>query len=207
MALPGAGWLYPPTLVPGIDALDPFTPLLRAYQGDNVQIRTLPGAHTQGHVGQVHGVRWYMEPTYANSGSRNAQPMGISQHFEWIFRVPPATDAPGKSFADFFYAPSSDIVGLNNGQVEYGFGLGQGTQATWVNVSGGNTILPNRFVQGVTRLGTRTSIVGLLSPGSITDSVRSGKHDVTRGKGTPGSPPQYWQAVPERVPAAGLGRV
>jgi hypothetical protein len=112
---PATNRSFPPTLVQGIGQFDPYTPLMRAYQGDQVQIRTLPGAHTQGHVAQVHGVHWYMEPTYANSGSRNAQPMGISQHYEFIFRVPPASDALHVPFADFFYSPSSGIVGLNNG--------------------------------------------------------------------------------------------
>ncbi|MFL5732291.1 MAG: S-layer homology domain-containing protein, partial [Chloroflexia bacterium] len=43
------------------------------------------------------------------------------------------------------------IVGTNDGNVQYGFGLGQGTAntATWVNVTGGNSVLPNRPVLDV----------------------------------------------------------
>jgi hypothetical protein len=43
------------------------------------------------------------------------------------------------------------IVGTNDGNVQYGFGLGQGTanSATWVNVTGGNSVLPNRPVLDV----------------------------------------------------------
>ncbi|MEW5988856.1 MAG: hypothetical protein AB1791_19710 [Chloroflexota bacterium] len=43
------------------------------------------------------------------------------------------------------------IVGTNDGNVQYGFGLGQGiaNSATWVNVTGGNTILPNRPILDV----------------------------------------------------------
>jgi hypothetical protein len=52
------------------------------------------------------------------------------------------------------YAPTTNgnaIVGTNDGNVQYGFGLGTGTAdtATWVNVTGGNTVLPNRPVQDV----------------------------------------------------------
>jgi hypothetical protein len=38
------------------------------------------------------------------------------------------------------------IVGTNDGNVQYGFNLGQGVanSATWVNVTGGNAVLPNR---------------------------------------------------------------
>jgi hypothetical protein len=44
------------------------------------------------------------------------------------------------------------LVGTNDGNVQYGFGLGQGTAntATWVNVTGGNALLPNRPVLDVT---------------------------------------------------------
>ena len=43
------------------------------------------------------------------------------------------------------------IVGTNDGNVQYGFGLGQGTAniATWVNVTGGNAVLPNRPILDV----------------------------------------------------------
>jgi hypothetical protein len=43
------------------------------------------------------------------------------------------------------------IVGTNDGNVQYGFNLGQGTtlSATWVDVTGGNTLLPNRPILDV----------------------------------------------------------
>jgi hypothetical protein len=41
------------------------------------------------------------------------------------------------------------IIGLGNGQVKYGFGLGQGTMATWVDATGGNAVLPNRPILDV----------------------------------------------------------
>ncbi|HRQ39790.1 MAG TPA: hypothetical protein PLD25_17935 [Chloroflexota bacterium] len=43
------------------------------------------------------------------------------------------------------------IVGTLDGNVQYGFGLGQGVanSATWVNVTGGNAVLPNRPIMDV----------------------------------------------------------
>jgi hypothetical protein len=42
------------------------------------------------------------------------------------------------------------IVGTNDGNVQYGFNLGQPVQsAVWVNVTGGNTVLPNRPILDV----------------------------------------------------------
>ena len=44
------------------------------------------------------------------------------------------------------------IVGTNDGNVQYGYNMGQGTanSATWVNVTGSNAVLPNRPIQDVT---------------------------------------------------------
>lgn len=52
------------------------------------------------------------------------------------------------------YSPkfqSVAIVGTNNGKVWIGFNLGTGiqSQANWVNVTGNNTVLPNRAILGI----------------------------------------------------------
>lgn len=63
---------------------DPYTPLLRAYENDRVQIRVLVGAHEEGHNFSIHGMKWLSEPSDPNSGWRGSQMMGISEHFEFI---------------------------------------------------------------------------------------------------------------------------
>jgi hypothetical protein len=125
-----SGFKFPPDLVPTCHLLDPtgracrpgtqqpsdpYTPLLRAYEHDKVQIRTLVGAHVQSHSFQVHGVEWLSEPSYANSGYRNVQGMGLSEHFEMLFTLPPATTTADRPFADYLYAPSAGQSGLTNG--------------------------------------------------------------------------------------------
>ncbi len=47
--------------------------------------------------------------------------------------------------------PRIAIAGTNDGNVQYGFGLGQGlaNTATWINVTGGNAALPNRPIMDV----------------------------------------------------------
>ena len=121
---PSVAPLLPPTSggtpVPGVNEPgDPFTPLLRAYAGDPVQVRALVGAHTIAHSFQIQGVRWSFEPYYQNSGYKNAQAMGISEHFEMLFKLPPvAADHPGQAlppFADYLVSPSSTVEGLANG--------------------------------------------------------------------------------------------
>ena len=104
---------------------DPFTPLLRAYQGDNVQVRTLVGAHVFAHQFNFAGPTWFAEPSWSNSGYRSAQAMGLSEHFEFLFNVP-SSSAPNinrkcpdtmsdKNCVDYFYSPSMDEFGIANG--------------------------------------------------------------------------------------------
>ena len=94
---------------------------MRAYANDNVQVRVLVGAHIQPHSFQIQGVRWNYEPQYPESGFKNAQAMGISEHFEMLFKLPPAgadhQESKGSllSFADYLVSPSSSVDGLANG--------------------------------------------------------------------------------------------
>ena len=67
-----------PEMQPG----DPYTPLARAYQGDKVQVRTLVGAHVNPHFFNIHGVKWYFEPSFENSGFRSTQMMSLSEHLK-----------------------------------------------------------------------------------------------------------------------------
>ena len=79
-----------------------FTPLMRFYENDKVQIRILVGGQEEGLNFSVHGTRWLFEPSDPNSGWRNSQMMGISEHYEFV--VPPisVTD-PTRPFADHLY--------------------------------------------------------------------------------------------------------
>jgi hypothetical protein len=127
---------------------DPGTPLMRAYQNDNVQIRTLVGAHVFAHQFDLAGPVWFSEPSWQNSGYRSAQPMGLSEHFEMLFRVP-SSSAPnivrkcpdGMSQAncvDYLYSPSMDEFGISNGM----WGLFRAYDPTKVaKTSGGTTTL------------------------------------------------------------------
>jgi len=96
----------------GAQDTDPYTPLLRAYPGDRVQVRVLVGAHENPHTFTINGVKWLMEPSAQNSGYVSAQPMGISEHFEMLFNMPPA--GPGPS-TDYLYQPDANASGQEYG--------------------------------------------------------------------------------------------
>jgi manganese oxidase len=100
-------------LTGGVEPGDPFTPLMRAYEKDKVQIRIMVGAQEEGHNFSIHGVRWLSEPSDPNSGFRNSQMMGISEHFE--FELPPLPVESGHTFADYLYKPGSSTDDLWNG--------------------------------------------------------------------------------------------
>ncbi|MGH9765177.1 MAG: copper oxidase, partial [Blastocatellia bacterium] len=68
---------------------DPFTRFFNAYEGDHVQIRLLQGAQTELHILNVAGVKWRAENSALNSGFVDFQHIGISEHFEPEFTIPP----------------------------------------------------------------------------------------------------------------------
>lgn len=72
-------WPLTQNVMPG----DPFTPLLKMYSGDKVQIRVLQGAHEEGHNFSAHNLKWLFEPSLKNSGYKSSQMLGISEHFEF----------------------------------------------------------------------------------------------------------------------------
>jgi len=113
---------YPPFYAVDKDtgATDPFTRLLRAYENDRVQIRILVGAHEEGHNFSVHGIKWLFEPgtpedplSVNNSGYRNSQMMGISEHFEFIVPNMPKKLTEGSS--DYLYRPGASVDDAWNG--------------------------------------------------------------------------------------------
>lgn len=111
----GSKFNFPKTaLTPGMQPKDPFTPLLRAYENDKVQIRTLVGAHELPHNFEINGLPWLFEPSAKNSGYRSSQVMGISEHFEMLFTLPAGT-AGSNGTTDYMYNASNDNAGLRGG--------------------------------------------------------------------------------------------
>jgi hypothetical protein len=84
---------------------DPFTPLIRVYEGDRVVLRNLVGAHEEEHNFTVHAVKWLFEPHRRDSGYRNSQSLGISEWFDFVIPAVPTLD-PGEE-ADFLYKPTA----------------------------------------------------------------------------------------------------
>jgi hypothetical protein len=102
---------------------DPATPILPAYEGDPMFVRLIQGAQEAQHVFAMTGYKWLREPDNPRSGHVSAQPLGISEHFEFDIKVTPE-GAPRK---DVMYLGSS-IDQLWDGM--WGFVRSHGTTAT-----------------------------------------------------------------------------
>jgi hypothetical protein len=99
---------YPQTAISGgMNAEDPYTPLLRAYPQDPVQIRLLAGGFTTMHDVITHGLPWKFEPYNPNSGWRESQLTLLSEHFELHLKPPRA--------GDYLYSTSASYEGTSNG--------------------------------------------------------------------------------------------
>ena len=96
-----------------VNPTDPYTPLLRAYDNDRVQIRILVGGFEEGHNFSVHGIKWLQEPSNPNSGYRGSQMMGISEHFEFI--VPQLVKNPTGASVDRLWSAGSSVDDYWNG--------------------------------------------------------------------------------------------
>jgi hypothetical protein len=109
-----------PALTTGVQPGDPFTPLLKAYENDRVQIRILVGAHEETHNLTINGHKWLHEPgtpqdplAVNNSGFRNSQMAGISEHFEMI--TGKESIMGNRPFIDYLYQNSASVDGQWNG--------------------------------------------------------------------------------------------
>ena len=82
---------------------DPATPVLPTFEGDPVQIRMVQGSQEAQHIFTMNGLKWHRLPSSQGSGYTNAQPIGISEHFEFDMQVNPA----GLPASDYLYFGSS----------------------------------------------------------------------------------------------------
>lgn len=90
---------------------DPSTPLLQAYAGDPVQIRLIQGAQEEEHVFSLHGSKWLYEFADPDSGYSNAEPLGLSEHLEFVMPERTWSSSNEEGFADYLYesTPTDDL--------------------------------------------------------------------------------------------------
>lgn len=157
---------------------DPFTPVLRAYEGERVQMRLIHGAQEVQQVFTLHGQKWKREVSDPTSPYVGAQELGISEHFEMNIGLLAKVTGGAKQMDHLFHYGSTDalwngawgilrtyadanVVDTLTGTVSGGLlqplvtGLAQGT----TNLLGGSNSLLGGLVGGL--LNTTTSVLGL----------------------------------------------
>jgi len=97
---------------------DPFTPIMRANDGDRVHIKMQAGGQEEEHAAIVHGLKWLQAGSgfgeAKNSGWRNAQSGGISEQF--ALRTPVFADFGQRGQKiDYAYSFNASIDGWVNG--------------------------------------------------------------------------------------------
>jgi len=97
---------------------DPFTPMMRAYDGDRVHVKMQAGGQEEEHTATIHGLKWLQAGSgygeAKNSGWRNAQAGGISEQFS--LRTPVFADYGQRgNIADYAYSLNASLDGWVNG--------------------------------------------------------------------------------------------
>jgi hypothetical protein len=97
------------------NAGDPFTPIMRAYEGDEVKVKIQVGATEEQHQSTVHGIKWLSNGSAfgrsGNSGWRNFQSHGISEQFSLQAPMNPALQQAGQT-VDYLYATDATRPGI-----------------------------------------------------------------------------------------------
>lgn len=137
-----------PALTPGVQPGDPYTPLIRVFQGDKVQVRVQVGATEEGHVMTFHGLKWLKEPKDFDSGYRNAQMLGISEHFELETPLLP-NEGNFAPWIDYLYQFDASKAGQWNGL--WGLMRAYGTRAA----AGTLQPLPNNSIPAASHVLTK----------------------------------------------------
>jgi hypothetical protein len=94
---------------------DPFTPIMRAQERDQVKIKIQVGATEEQHQATIHGMKWLSNSSgfgrSPNSGWRNFQSTGISEQFSLQVPMNPDPQERGAP-TDYLYANDATRPGM-----------------------------------------------------------------------------------------------
>jgi len=112
------GTVFPPPInAGGVKNGDPFTPMVRTFQGDLIRVKMQAGGHEEEHNASIHGMKWLQAGSghgkAPNSGWRNAQAGGISEQF--TLSVPVVASANSGGGSDYLYTMDASHDGWWSG--------------------------------------------------------------------------------------------
>ncbi len=89
---------------------DPFTPVLKAFEGERVQLRLIHGAQEVQQVFTLHGQRWKREVSDSTSPYVGAQEIGISEHMEMDLGLLAKVTGGAKQMDYMYHYGSTDAL-------------------------------------------------------------------------------------------------
>ena len=104
-----------PALTADIEPGDPWTPMMRAYMGDQVRIRAQVGAHEEEHNFTIPGLKWRQDAFGENTGWRNSAFFGIDEYFNLDIPIMPSTGSGEPDRVDYVYTAGAELEGMWNG--------------------------------------------------------------------------------------------
>ena len=94
---------------------DPFTPIMRAYERDQIKVKIQVGATEEQHQTTIHGLKWLSNGSgfgrSPNSGWRNFQSHGISEQFSLQLPLNPDLQQAGNT-VDYLYSQDATRDGM-----------------------------------------------------------------------------------------------
>lgn len=105
-----------PALTGGILPGDPYTPMIRAYAGDLIRIKSQAGGDEEEHNFSLPGIKWLQGGSghgrAPNSGWRGSQHRGISEQFTFAAPIGPFADSTQSLVtADYAYTHNTSMDG------------------------------------------------------------------------------------------------
>ncbi|MGB2816033.1 MAG: hypothetical protein WBC37_02315, partial [Burkholderiaceae bacterium] len=135
---------------------DPFTPMMRSYEGDPVRVKIQAGGHEEEHSASMLGLKWLQAGSgygkAPNSGWRGSQAAGISEQFTFSTPlVPVPREAIGEK--DYGYNIDSSMDGWWSGT--------WGILRSYESARADLYALPSNPTPSRSRITNRTDFVGV----------------------------------------------
>ncbi len=189
---------------------DPITPIMRAYQRDEVKIKIQVGATEEQHQSTIHGLKWLSNGSgfgrSPNSGWRNFQSHGISEQFSLQAPVNPDLGQAGQRAFDTLYATDATRDGIWTGSWgilrTYGFAqndLFQLPNNAVANLPNVDTVINENEFVGVCPAANPQAPPGQRVPANLVT------YDVTAVLANNVLPNNLGVTIPPNAPAPGQG--
>jgi hypothetical protein len=179
---------------------DPITPIMRAYERDEVKVKVQVGATEEQHQVTVHGMKWLSNGSgfgrSPNSGWRNFQSHGISEQFSLQVPINPDNGQVGNT-VDYLYMTDATRDGVWSGTWGILRSYGQQRQDLFE--------LPDNPQQGPVQIVNANEFAGVCPRGRGNQGILNlVEYDVTAVLANDILPNNLGVTIPDNLPVNGV---